>query len=237
MTSDRSSEGDRAVGWDMTERETAGAGVDPVRCAPGRFGSGVPARFRGFTLLEVLIALAVLTVSLMILVGAQSNSVRMTLQADRILIGTMLAKQKLAELEMFLESEPGFSEQDEIVEEGDFEEMFPGQYPEYRWRTYVRKLDLRGASTGGVTDLLGFAAGEDTQQEIPGMPDEEALASMINLDEISEQLARFIREITVVVYWDFDGDFDEVVLTTHVIKPTGPAFVSPEDAVQVGGVQ
>ncbi len=198
-----------------------------------RNNQGLPDR-RGFTLLEVLIALAVLSLSLMILVGAQSNSVRMTVQADRLLVGTMLAKQKLAELEMFLESEPGFSEQDEIVEEGDFEELFPGQYPEYRWRTAIRKLDLRGASTGGLTDLIGFAGGDETQQNIPGMPDEETLASLINLDEMSEQLARFIREITVVVYWDFSGDFDEVVLTTHVIKPTGPAFVSPEDAVPVG---
>ncbi len=185
---------------------------------------------RGFTLLEVLIALAVLSVSLMILVGAQSNSARMTVEADRILIGTMLAKQKLADLEMFLESEPGFSEQDEIVEEGDFEDLFPGQYPEYRWRTIIRKLDLRGASTAGLTDLLAFAGGEEEQPQAAGMPDQETLAGMINLDEMSEQLARFIREITVVVYWDFSGDFDEVVLTTHVIKPTGPAFVSPEDA-------
>ena len=189
----------------------------------------------GFTLLEVLIALGILSLSLMVLVGSQSNSVRMTVQADRLLVGTMLAKQKLADLEMFLESEPGFSEQDEIVEEGDFEDLFPGQYPEYRWRTTIRKLDLRGASTGGLTDLMGFAAGDEDQQQVPGMPNEDTLASMINLDEMSEQLARFIREITVVVYWDFSGDFDEVILTTHVIKPTGPAFVPPEGDGTNGG--
>jgi hypothetical protein len=69
---------------------------------------------------------------------------------------------------------------------------------------------------------------------IPGMPEQPDIASLINMDEISEQLARFIREIDVTVYWDVDGDADEVSMTTHVIKPTGPAFVSP-DAEQPAG--
>lgn len=190
---------------------------------------------RGFTLLEVLIALAILTVSLLILVSAQSNAARMTAQADRILIGTMLAKQKISELEIFLEGEIGFSEQDEIVEEGDFEDIFPDQYPEYRWRTVIRKLDLRGASTGGLTDLIGLGGETEestTTDSAAGLPDEEDLANLINMDEISEQLARFIREITVVVYWDFGGDTDEVSITTHVVKPAGPAFMSEDETTE-----
>jgi len=184
-------------------------------------------------LLEVLIALSIMAVSLLILVSTQSSAARMTVQADRILIGTMLAKQKLSELEIALEAEDGFSEQDSIEEQGDFEQTFPGQYPEYRWTSRIQKLDMSGASTGGFSSLLGMD-GESTQ--VPGAPEQPDLADFVNMDEISEQLARFIREVRVTVTWGEVDDGDEVTLTLHVIKPSGPAFSDNSSApVDTGG--
>ena len=182
----------------------------------------------GFTLLEVLIALAILAVSLMILVSAQSNAARMTVEADRILIGTMLAKRKLADTEIALEALPGFSEQDSVRDEGDFRDLFSDRYSEFTWETEVKKLDIRNASTGSLVDLLGLSdmmeGNEGEESALPGLPNQETLANMVNLDEVSEQLARYIREVHVTVRWDDGNGGDSVTLTTHVIKPNGPQF-------------
>ncbi|MFZ5481026.1 MAG: type IV pilus modification PilV family protein, partial [Myxococcota bacterium] len=73
---------------------------------------------RGFTLLEVVIALAILAVSLVVLVESQSSAVLVTVDAQRTLTGTWLAQEKMAEAMLRVEYE-GFTDQD-IDEEGDF---------------------------------------------------------------------------------------------------------------------
>jgi len=179
----------------------------------------------GFTLLEVLIALTILAVSLMILVSTQSSAARMTVEADNILIGTMLAKQKLTDMELFLDEEEGFSEQDRIQDDGDFEENFPHQYPEFRWRSEIRKLDVSGTNTSGFADLVGLGDQTEESEDIPGLPEPADLGAMLPMDQISEQLARFIREVRVTVYWGEGSGQDDVTLVSHVIKPSGPQFV------------
>lgn len=191
----------------------------------------------GFTLLEVLIALAILAVSLMILVSSQTTAASMTVQADRILIGTMLARQKLSDIELKLESEPGFSEQDLIEEDGDFNETFGDQYPEYRWASSIRKLDMSGATGGGLASLLGLDSEDSTPA--PGQPEMPDIADMLPTDEMGETLARYIREVRVTVTWTMGDDSDEVTITTHVIKPQGPSFYdasnSGDTTVSTGG--
>ena len=58
---------------------------------------------RGFSLLEVMIALAILTVSLIILVETQSSAVLLTREAERMITATDLAQMKLAEASIAIE--------------------------------------------------------------------------------------------------------------------------------------
>ena len=64
---------------------------------------------RGFTLLEVMIALAILAVSLTILIGTQANSVHMTERASRMSAAAMLARSQMIDIEHELLSD-GFSD-------------------------------------------------------------------------------------------------------------------------------
>src|SRR5690606_10752784 len=55
---------------------------------------------RAFTLLEVMIATAILVVTLVILTETQATAVQMTLEAERIQVATQLAQAKLTEVQL-----------------------------------------------------------------------------------------------------------------------------------------
>lgn len=84
----------------------------------------------GFTLLEVMIAVAVLAITLSVLFGSQSQSLSLAAEAKFNTRAAFFLEMKLAELEAGLL---------EIYDdEGDFGE----DYPEYRWKLEVEDADL-----------------------------------------------------------------------------------------------
>ena len=66
-------------------------------------------RNAGFTLLECMIALLLLATSAVILVQAQTAAVNMQEDASRLGVATMLGRQLMTDLELFMEQE-GFGE-------------------------------------------------------------------------------------------------------------------------------
>jgi len=80
----------------------------------------------GFTLLEVMIALAILSIALIAVLGLQSQAISIVDESSNLTIAAFLAKSKMAELEANEEITAGFSS-------GDFGEDFPG----YRWEVEI----------------------------------------------------------------------------------------------------
>jgi len=202
---------------------------------------------RAFTLLEIVISLAILSVSLMVLVESQSMSVLQTVDSQQILTANSLAEAKLAEVLLGLEMH-GFTEADQ-GEEGSFESFgddgtygdvvdFEGEYDDYSYSWTVRQVEME----------LGDVAGtmEDLQQSglLPQQSDEQksaaeqsgmsasSLSSFISPDQINDMLSPWMREVRVVVWWGDDpGDLEAdtecdrcVELTTHVFNPSGKVF-------------
>ncbi len=96
----------------------------------------------GFTFLEVMVAVAIIAIALVTLIGSQSQSVSIAGEARFDIMASLLAQQKLTEIEAG-NFAALFSDQ------GDFGK----QYPDYRWRTVVQSLseDETGLSgTGGM---------------------------------------------------------------------------------------
>jgi general secretion pathway protein I len=79
-----------------------------------------------FTLLEVMVSLSILAIAMTILFGSQSQGLSIASEAQFNTIASLLANQKLAELEC------GILEVTDA--EGDFKDHFPG----YTWKTEVR---------------------------------------------------------------------------------------------------
>ena len=199
---------------------------------------------QGFTLLEVVIALAILAVSVMILIETQAGALLMSTDADRMSTATMLAQEKMIEAHLVLERE-GWGSQD-IEEEGDFddfgEEDFRGdalrieidsdQYEDFHWAYTIRKIDLEiptdlGGMAGDLSD--GGYFGEQEQENSSLSNQQMDLSDLgISTEMITEYLGDYIREVRVLVWWgDNEDGVDQVELLTHIINPSG--VVSTEE--------
>lgn len=86
-------------------------------------------RSRGFTLLEVLLALAILGASFTVLLTAHSAALRNEARARRLMTATALARQILTETEV--DGIPALG-----GDTGDFGEEFPG----YAWQRTVENV-------------------------------------------------------------------------------------------------
>lgn len=97
----------------------------------------------GFTLLEVMVALAVVAIALVALLTTQSRSITIVASSTLMTKSYLLAEKKLAELEL-----AGY---DGAVDgEGSFEEN-----PELRWAQSVSQTDLESMKEVKIDILSG----------------------------------------------------------------------------------
>ena len=95
----------------------------------------------GFTLLEVMVAMAIIAIALTAVLGSQSQSVSLASEAKFKTTAPFLAQSKIAEIEV--------AEQDDLAGgSGDFGEDFPG----YTWELSVE--DIAFEEPENVSDLL-----------------------------------------------------------------------------------
>jgi general secretion pathway protein I len=91
-------------------------------------------RNAGFTLLEVIIAVAIIGSSLAILLGAVNKNLILASESKNLSIGSFLAQRQLSEIE--LGGYPDVGEQ-----EGTFQD-----YPEFKWHESVQPYDIQQLS-------------------------------------------------------------------------------------------
>jgi general secretion pathway protein I len=103
---------------------------------------------KGFTLLEVLVALAVLAVALVGLLGLHNRNLILTSRAERLSTATLLAREMLTRTLV--------AGQDAAqLTSGDFSELHPGQYPQFRWQRSVQPAPIDGLWELRVSVLWG----------------------------------------------------------------------------------
>ncbi len=86
---------------------------------------------KGFTLLEVMIALAILAITLVAVFQSQSQSISMAGNARFLTTASLLAQSKMAEME-------AIGMKNIKSENGDFGRDFP----DYEWRMTVKDMDI-----------------------------------------------------------------------------------------------
>lgn len=154
-------------------------------------------RNSGFTLLEVMISIAILAVSLMALFNLQSTSLIGSARAQKFSISTLLARKKMAEVLIDIETGIPKGEFPEDKEEsGTFEE---DKFPDYSWKLTIKKTEIpvpAGSGEEGATDVM---------------------TQVFSL--VSEELSKSTREVKLTIFWkEFDEDEEGISLTTHVVK-------------------
>jgi general secretion pathway protein I len=93
-------------------------------------GSAFAAR-PGFTLLEVLIAIAVLGIALLALLSLEHQDLQSVIRGQEISRAAMLAQAMMTQAE--LERFPPLG-----TTSGNFDQMYSGQYPNFRWARSVQ---------------------------------------------------------------------------------------------------
>ncbi len=111
--------------------------------------SGLPAR-RGFTLLEVIVSLAVLSIGLVAVLEAYGAAARVSLQDEFITTATFLAAGKMEEVL----KEPYIAA---ASDEGDFGEEFP----DFTWTVDAADSEIEGLLTVTVRVEWEGPTGED----------------------------------------------------------------------------
>jgi general secretion pathway protein I len=180
---------------------------------------------RGFTLLEVVIALAILAMGLMAVSDVVGGALRNHVRAHQLEVATLLARGKLAEVEDRYEEE-GFKITDES-DEGSFEDQ---GHPEVKWRLDVTTptIEAGGDSLcskllgdGGVAALLpkdklpaSSGGGPTTVNPVQGM-----IESLVK-----EQCATFtatvkqaMREVRLAVSWPDGPRTEAFTVRTHLV--------------------
>jgi len=96
----------------------------------------------GFTLLEVMIAVAIIAIALMAVLGSQSQGLSLAGESRFNRAAALLAQGKMAEVEAVKD------QRDLNSDSGDFGDEFPG----YTWQLWVREVLFDGAEK--ITDRL-----------------------------------------------------------------------------------
>lgn len=196
---------------------------------------------RGFSLLECLVAMAILVASLGILIETQAGAAVITMEAERVLLATDLANAKMNEALRYLEEE-GF-QNSEVHESGDFDDWgdeasnleFKDTLEDYNWDFWISEIDLAlaGDIAGMASELQGSGVmgggGGDAGPDLGsvGAGGANPLAGIgMSSEMITEMLTPYIREVRVRVWWGKDSEEAEekgnqVVIVTHNVNPSG----------------
>lgn len=157
---------------------------------------------QGLTLVEVLIALAIFTISFMAIIDSQNMSVKNSAVSKRMTIAMILTQEKMAERLLKYKGMP-LSEIPE-KEEGEFEE----EYSKYRWEETVRDFHY---DLSFLAEMLQPQDKKEKDEVSPESPLQQAIP------KLSSFIKNSVKELTVTVYWKEGGHEQKTSMTTHLV--------------------
>lgn len=178
-------------------------------------------RLAAFTLLEVMIAMAILSVSLIVVMRVMDQAALVTKYQDKEITAATLARYKMVELELQIDKD-GFPTDDAKEECGNFVEDLSDELDqpngiegfEYCWT--IKKVDLPIPM-----DMFGGDGEEGGAQNPMG----GGLPGGLTPDAAAEQLSKAVRVLTLTVKWKTGEIPQELSVTTHLVNMTQAAVL------------
>jgi prepilin-type N-terminal cleavage/methylation domain-containing protein len=166
------------------------------RLLRGRRGAG-PAVLddsSGFTLLETIIAMAIMVLALSSILAVESGSINASIRTKQMNIVAMLAKGKMVATEHAFQGKT--FEEFKKEETGTFE----APYQDFRWKTEVKEIEFPTlAGVGGKGE--GEAGGAEIIEQITKL--------------VTKFLSKAVREVNVSVIWKKGAHDQTFTLSTY----------------------
>lgn len=176
----------------------------------------------GFTLLEVLIALAILASALTILMGTMANAGQQAVFANELTTASMLARSKMVDLEYQL-MEEGFTEGEQQFS-GDFRDE--GR-EDIKWEATVRPVEIpEGAKEQFLAQINSQLFGEQSQGALQGNAAFSAMLPMLigQIPEMVNNIGRKVRRIDLHIEFTFGGNTFPLDVVEYVADPNLEEF-------------
>jgi prepilin-type N-terminal cleavage/methylation domain-containing protein len=184
----------------------------------------------GFSLLEVMISMAILAIALVSLTRTVTGNVRATMHARMVTAATFLARTKISTIEQVIQ-EVGFSES-EAEDQGDFKEE---GFERFAWKAKVERVKL---PTSAIQDVQ-----QATQKRTTSKNPMDVLSGFMGsfmttlMEPIRLGLEGSVRRITLKVQWTEPGrppqEFEIVTFLTDPSK-LNMAMQGPVGAAAAG---
>ncbi len=209
----------------------------------------------GFTLLEVLIATAILSLSLTAIFSAQGGAVRAVARARHMDVAIGLARCKMSEIEEQLRVD-GFPELDQ-EETGACCEGNEDGFMSCRWQVeratfpdaQLGGLDLDASlepgkmdnikdpfagrsedgAAGDLSTLAGNLAGGGDEGGIGGVDGVASMVMGLVYPDLKVMLEASTRRVTVVVHWPEGKNEQTMVVSQWLTKPQPGALADPDE--------
>jgi general secretion pathway protein I len=192
-------------------------------------------RRRGFTLLEVVVAMSILVMALMAIFDLNAGAVATHSYTKKLTVASLLARSKMTDLEQTLYDEGLPSMSDE--EEGDFSEE---GWPSFKWRSKVLvpktdgvpperlvgalfNLPMGEGDSGDPLAMIGALMGGGAGSSGGGPDPMAALMGPAmgliqgQIQQIATQITDSVREVQLTVYWKDGRQTESIDLVTHVV--------------------
>ena len=176
---------------------------------------------RGFTLLELMIAVFILAMAVAVLLGTQSTSMRMMGYANNTSVVTMLTRSKMQDIEYEVAQtvkKEGIKEKYEETIDGDFRDQ---GYGDIKWSALIQSIELSDdASTDFVDSVTKQIYGEgDEGGTLSGNTTiTQFLPMMVGfMPQIINQLGQRIRRITLTTTWEYLGVEHTLTVSQFVV--------------------
>jgi prepilin-type N-terminal cleavage/methylation domain-containing protein len=152
----------------------------------------------GFSLLEVMVSLAILGMALVIVSRIVTGNVRVTNHARMTTAATFLARTRISMMEQSL-LEYGFAEMDG-EDTGDFSQ---DGFPSYRWYTNMERIELPADSSQKVQQASTKATMSNNPMEMLSGFMGGFMSTL--MDPIRLGLQESVRKLTLRVKWNEAG--------------------------------
>lgn len=176
---------------------------------------------RGFTLLELMIAIFILAMAMTILLGTESTSMHMMGYANDTSIVTMLTRSKMQDIEYEVSrviADEGV--QEDYAEElhGDFSEE---GYDDIYWDAKIQSIELSDDAANtfveSVTNQI-YGTGDEGGTLSGNTTVTQFLPMMVSfLPTIINQLGQRVRKITLTTSWDYLGVTQTLTVSQFVV--------------------